>query len=89
MGDQRPCCRGEDDSYLSASSIDGGRTWTPFASYGNGHPTELVYGNIAVSSSNPSNIVWLPTFNGAPHFTTDGGATWTPVRLPGTEDQDE
>lgn len=87
IGDQRPCCRAADDSYLSAYSNDGGQSWTPFASYESGHPRELVYGNIAVSSSSTSNIVWLPSFNGAPHFTTDGGATWTPVRLPGTEDQ--
>lgn len=85
MGDQRPCCRGEEDSYLSAFSNDGGQSWTPFGSYENGHPNELVYGNIAVSSSSTSNIVWLPTYNGAPHFTTDGGETWTPVELPGTE----
>ena len=87
IGDQRVCCRGEADSYLSAFSTDGGQNWTPFASYDNGHPSELVYGNIAISSSNTANMVWLPTFNGAPHYTADGGATWTPVRLPGTEDQ--
>ncbi len=86
IGDQRPCCRGDDDSYHSAYSNDGGRSWTPFASYDNGHPRELVFGNIAVSASSTANMVWLPTFNGAPHVTSDGGATWTPVILPGTED---
>lgn len=87
IGDQRTCCRGEADSYLSAYSTDGGQNWTPFGSYDSDHPSELVYGNIAISSSSTSNIVWLPTFNGAPHFTTDRGATWTPVRLPGTEEE--
>ncbi len=86
IGDQRPCCRGDEDSYHSGFSTDGGRTWTPFASYGSGHPKELVFGNIAISASSTANMVWLPTFNGAPHHTVDGGATWTPVRLPGTEE---
>lgn len=85
IGDQRPCCRGDEDSFHSSYSTDGGRSWTPFASYDADHPRELVYGNIAVAAANTTNMVWLPTFNGAPHTTTDGGATWSPVILPGTE----
>ncbi len=85
IGDQRGCCRGDEDSFLSAYSEDGGETWTPFGSYANGHPSELVYGNIAISASDKNNIVWLPTFNRPPFFTTDGGQTWTPVEPPGTD----
>jgi hypothetical protein len=86
IGDQRGCCRGEPDSFLSAVSNDGGRSWTPFGSYERGHPEGLVYGNIALSADDPDNIVWLPSFNGPPHYSTDGGDTWTPVILPGTAD---
>ena len=86
LGDQRPCCREEADSFLSGYSNDGGRTWTPFGSYETAHPTELVFGNIAVAANDTTNLVWLPTFNGAPHASTDGGETWTPVILPGTEE---
>jgi photosystem II stability/assembly factor-like uncharacterized protein len=86
LGDQRTCCRNDDDSYNSGYSTDGGRSWQRFSSYDSDHPRVLVYGNIAVSSSNTSNLVWLPTFNGAPHHSTDQGATWAPVELPGTED---
>ena len=87
IGDQRTCCRNEDDAFLSAYSTDGGRTWTPFDSYDNGtHPANLVYGNIAVSADDIDNIVWLPSFNGPVHVSRDRGTTWSPVILPGTED---
>ncbi len=86
IGDQRTCCRAEPESFLSGYSEDGGQTWTPFGSYQTGQPEALVYGNIAVASNDPSNLVWLPTFNREIHFSTDKGNTWTPVVLPGTEE---
>jgi len=43
----------------------------------------MSFGTIAVSSSNPDNIVWEPTFNRSPFYTLDRGRTWTRVVLPG------
>lgn len=86
IGDQRGCCRGEPDSFLSGYSEDGGKTWTPFDSYRTGHPETLVYGNIAIAADDTDNLVWAPTFNGPIHVSTDRGASWTPVILPGTVD---
>jgi uncharacterized protein (TIGR03437 family) len=83
---------------LYGSSNDNGVTWTAFASV----PSEQLWsggvqqlstpvsGQIAMSSTNPLNMVWAPawgtfdggfdTANGAnapwPHYTTDGGKTW-------------
>lgn len=88
VGDSRFCCEQDGQAYLSGVSRDNGATWEPFASYENGtHPPELRFGNIAISSSDPDTMVWLPTFNFPLHRTVDGGATWTPVILPGTEDR--
>ncbi len=86
VGDQRFCCEDDGLAYHSGYSNDGGRTWQRFASYDNGHPEDLRFGNIAVAAENTSNIVWLPTFNGAVHRSTDQGASWDPIILPGTED---
>jgi uncharacterized protein (TIGR03437 family) len=83
---------------LYGSSSDNGATWTAFASV----PSEQLWsggtqllstpvsGQIAMSSTNPLNMIWAPawgtfdggfdTANGAnapwPHYTTDGGKTW-------------
>lgn len=86
VGDQRFCCEGDGQAYQSGFSSDGGRTWQQFSSYGNGHPPDLRFGNIAVSANDSKNMVWLPTFNGPVHYTLNQGETWTPVILPGTED---
>ncbi len=86
VGDQRFCCEDDGEAYQSGFSLDGGQSWEPFASYGNGHPEDLRFGNIAVSSSDTSNLVWLPTFNGPVHVSRDQGASWEPIILPGTED---
>ncbi len=86
IGDQRGCCRGEPDSFLSAYSEDGGESWTPFASYESGHPEELIFGNIAVAANDTNNLVWLPSFNNALHTSKDRGATWQRIELPGTSE---
>jgi hypothetical protein len=80
-------------------SSDNGQTWTAFPSV----PSELLWSNgtqslatpiagqIAMSATNPQNMVWVPawgTFGGTsatasaanapwPHYTTDGGNTWS------------
>ncbi len=87
VADHRFCCEEDGNAYMSGVSRDGGRTWQRFASYDSGtHPQELRFGNIAISATDPQNLVWLPTFNAPVHFTNDGGATWAEVILPGTED---
>lgn len=85
IGDQRFCCEQDGQAYQSGSSTDGGLTWTPFESYDRDHPDELRFGNIAVATGDNDTIVWLPTFNGALHRSTDRGATWDRIILPGTE----
>jgi xyloglucan-specific exo-beta-1,4-glucanase len=52
-------------------SDDNGRTFKPFA-----NETPGSAGVIAMSATNPDNIVWAPTRWAKPHFTTDRGATW-------------
>ncbi|MGD0578386.1 MAG: sialidase family protein, partial [Bryobacteraceae bacterium] len=78
-------------------SNDNGQTWTAFPAV----PSEALWsggvqstatpiaGQIAMSATNPQNIVWVPgwgTFDGAsgsaanapwPHYTSDGGKTWS------------
>jgi uncharacterized protein (TIGR03437 family) len=86
---------------LYGSSSDNGVTWTAFPevpseqlwSGGTQQLSTPVSGEIAMSSTNPQNIVWAPswgTFDGVnasganapwPHHTTDGGKTWALCKL--------
>ncbi len=50
---------------------DNGKTWQAFGSTQPG-----VGGNIAMSSSNPKNLVWEPAQNIAPAYSMDGGQSW-------------
>jgi hypothetical protein len=62
----------------AAYSDDGGLSWTRFPML----PDVNKGGNIAISASNPQNIVWLPSTNtpgdagAAPYVTFDRGLTW-------------
>jgi xyloglucan-specific exo-beta-1,4-glucanase len=67
---------------------DGGTTWQPFWTIPNSCNDAPWGGNIAVSSTNPNNFVWIPTNTSTitgcsnpvknfPRFTTNGGTTWT------------
>ncbi len=67
---------------------DGGTTWQPFWTNPNSCNDAPWGGNIAVSSTNPTNFVWIPnntsTISGCsnpvknfPRFTTNGGINWT------------
>ncbi len=88
VADARFCCEADGEAYRSGFSGDGGRSWVPFGSYAAGtHPDELRFGNIAVDAADPDVMVWLPTWNGALHRTTDRGQTWERVLLPGTEER--
>ena len=64
----------------SGYSTNGGQTWTTFAST---TPTTggLIGGTIAASTT--QNIVWAPSGGVDPYYTTNGGASWSPVTLPG------
>lgn len=69
----------------SGFSTDGGMTWTRFAALENGTlPTDLDYGVIAVSASNPDHIVWCPAGGKLPYYTADRGATWTKANFGGS-----
>ncbi len=69
-------------------SKDGGRTWRPFYNGANSCSDIPWGGNVAVSSTDTSNIVWIPnqvdslpgcatpTRTTFPRFTKDGGLTW-------------
>jgi photosystem II stability/assembly factor-like uncharacterized protein len=58
-------------------SSDGGQNWITFPAVANHTaPADLTYGTIAVSATSVDNIVWLPTNNKLPYFTTDKGVTW-------------
>jgi xyloglucan-specific exo-beta-1,4-glucanase len=56
---------------MTAYSSDNGKTWAPFTSTSPG-----VGGNIAMSSTDPENLVWIPTRNAAPAYSIDGGKSW-------------
>jgi hypothetical protein len=67
-------------------SSDNGKTWKAFESV----PTETLWksdksaqekvmatgGQIAMSPTNPKNLVWSPTWGTWTHYTKDGGKTW-------------
>ena len=88
---------------LYGFSSDNGVNWTAFASVpseqlwsgGTEQLSTPVSGQIAMSSTNPQNMIWAPawgTFDGGfdtasapnapwPHYTTDGGKTWALCKL--------
>jgi hypothetical protein len=69
------------NSEESGYSTDGGATWTNFASAPPNTPGICQGGTIAAST--PQNIIWAPADRCNPYYTTNQGATWTPITLPG------
>jgi hypothetical protein len=67
----------------SGYSTDGGQTWSTFPTVPP-WPTPPIGGSIAAST--PDNIVWVPSNKQAPYVTTDRGASWTKLNLPGVLD---
>lgn len=57
----------ERDAEKSGYSSDGGKTWSPFASY-----PPAGYGG-CIAASTPSNIIWVQSNNGNPYVTQNGG----------------
>ena len=69
-----------DYSQHSGFSLDNGVTWQKFASIKNGnHPSDLNFGNIAVSANNTDNIVWQGSDWAVPYYTKDGGNSWNRI----------
>lgn len=67
-------------SSFGASSGDGGRTWTRFATLPAGARENTGnHGNIVVTSRH--HAVWAPA-NSVPSYTTDSGASWVASNLP-------
>ena len=87
VGDVRFCCEGDGQAFTSVRSFDGGESWEAFGSHSGDHPDELRFGNLAISATDPDQMVWLPSWDGAIHVTDDGGTTWDEIILPGTEDR--
>ena len=60
-------------------STNGGASWSSFST----KPTGAASGNIAVSATNQSTMVWAPInssnngLNVLPYYTTNGGGSWT------------
>jgi hypothetical protein len=74
----------------SGYSTDGGATWNRFAALANGTaPSDLLFGNIAVSAHDNSNLVWVPSnLTGREtkvYYSRDSGATWSSGRMNGLE----
>ena len=65
-------------SYESGYSTDGGLTWNSFASQPAG---QAQGGSIAAASS--TDIVWFPSDNSVPYYSTDGGQSWTLISMAG------
>jgi len=65
----------------SGYSTDGGQTWSQFAS----QPPLFSNGKLggSIAASTPTNFVWVPQNNGNPYYTTNGGASWAQVSIPG------
>lgn len=81
--DHRYCCYSDGLHRNSGYSMDGGQTWTRFGSMPDPTNDYGIFGNISVSSNDINNIVWLPTGNKMPYYSTNRGATWTQATIPG------
>lgn len=85
------CCWQDGDAVLAGYSLDNGRTWMKFPKLPQppgtnaDDPWRMSFGTIAVSAGEIDNIVWAPSFNRSPYYTTDRGKTWTRVTLAGEQ----
>ena len=74
---------------IHGTSDDNGRSWTAFPALpsdtlydGNGTPyaASAIAGQVAMSPTNPLNIIWAPAYGSYPQVTLDGGRTWRLMR---------
>jgi photosystem II stability/assembly factor-like uncharacterized protein len=81
------CCSEDGDAVLAGYSEDGGKTWSKFATLPRppgtapSDPWRMAFGAIAVAADDARNIVWAPTHNRSPFYTTDLGRSWRRVVL--------
>lgn len=71
----------------SGISTDGGITWTPFGSIPAEIPAGKIGGSIAAGSR--TNFMILPSNNGTPWYTKDGGKNWARSNVPGVPQSGE
>lgn len=74
----------------SGYSTDGGASWTRFyALFDGSAPADMLFGNIAVSASNNSNLVWVPSnltgLETKVYYSRDAGTTWLRGQLNGLD----
>lgn len=74
----------------SGYSTDGGASWTRFYALVDGSaPADMLFGNIAVSASNNSNLVWVPSnltgLDTKVYYSHDAGTTWLRGQLNGLD----
>lgn len=83
------CCWQDGDAVLAGYSLDAGQSWAKFAvlpqppGTSPDDPWRMSFGAIAVSAGDTRNIVWEPSYDRAPFYTRDQGASWTRVALEG------
>jgi len=66
----------------SGYSTDGGRTWTAFSAF----PPNFENFGGTLSASSTTNFLWTTSNNANPYYTTDRGATWRMISIPGVPD---
>jgi photosystem II stability/assembly factor-like uncharacterized protein len=87
--DTRTCCAEDGDAVLAGFSRDAGASWTRFRvlpqppGTAPDDPWRMSFGTIAVSANDSCNIVWEPSYNRAPFYTRDCGASWRRVEFAG------
>lgn len=83
------CCWQDGNAVLAGYSTDGGGTWRRFSTLPvppgtqPEDPWRMSFGALAVSSGDPANIVWEPSYDRAPYYTLDLAASWQRVSFPG------
>lgn len=87
--DTRDCCAEDGDAVLAGYSMDGGKSWSKFATLPQppgtkaDDPWRMSFGTIAVAADTIDNIIWAPAYNRAPFYTLDRGKSWRRVVLKG------
>ena len=71
---------------IHGTSSDNGRTWQAFPNLpadtlydSNGNPVaaSAIAGQVAMSPTNPANMIWAPAYGSYPQVTFDGGRHWS------------